>query len=126
MDASVAYVGKVLQAYFDPSKPPEVKAELEAGLSQFKGRDDGWRLAMHVLQGESRGDAHDPYLLWFSATLLQEAINKSWPAIPEEVDECKPIAPGHAIRFELTNPAFASTAGKSHCSRCLARSTRPS
>ena len=96
MDANVAYVGKVLQAYFDPSNPPEVKAELEAGLSQFKGRDDGWRLAMHVLQGESRGNAHDSYLLWFSATLLQEAINKCWAAIPEEVNECKHTAPDHA------------------------------
>jgi hypothetical protein len=87
MDANVAYLGKILHAYFDPATLSEAKMELEAILSQFKASEDSWRLAMHVLQMESRGTPHETYLLWFSASLLQDSIDKGWSAIPDEVRE---------------------------------------
>lgn len=85
MEDHIAYLKEVLRRYFDPATPPEQREELEGALTQFKLRPDGWKLAVYALQRESRGAGEGPYLIWFSASVLEETVRRSWPTIPEQV-----------------------------------------
>jgi hypothetical protein len=84
MDAQTQQLQAILQRYFDPAGSAESKLELEGLLTQFKFRPDAWRLGVYVLQRASQG-ANDqgPYLLWFAASLLDDAVRRGWGIIDE-------------------------------------------
>mmetsp|Transcript_11303 Transcript_11303/g.28516 ORF Transcript_11303/g.28516 Transcript_11303/m.28516 type:complete len:892 (+) Transcript_11303:518-3193(+) len=86
MEAHIAQLQVLLARYFDPAGSAESKEELEGLLTQFKFRPDAWRLSVAVLQRASQGapqGEQSPYLLWFAASLLDDAVRRGWGHIEE-------------------------------------------
>eukprot|EP00192_Tetraselmis_astigmatica_P000450 CAMPEP_0117662622 /NCGR_PEP_ID=MMETSP0804-20121206/8149_1 /TAXON_ID=1074897 /ORGANISM="Tetraselmis astigmatica, Strain CCMP880" /LENGTH=1189 /DNA_ID=CAMNT_0005469529 /DNA_START=242 /DNA_END=3811 /DNA_ORIENTATION=+ len=82
MEGYAQKLSSVLDAFFDTATPTAQKLELEGVLT----REDTWRLAVYVLQRESSKPSgpSEPYLTWFAASLLEEALRRGWDNLPEE------------------------------------------
>ena len=81
-----AGIEQALGEFFAPTTATAEKRVLEEQLQQFKLQEDALEHACGFLQAASQGEAgYSAYLLWFSASILEDTVRLRWAAVDESV-----------------------------------------